>query len=51
MMELTDQVKVFLDTSALLKRYVIEQGSHYATQFFTPYARRSEPLRLAGLIR
>ena len=35
-----EQMKVFLDTSALLKRYVIEQGSRYVTQFFTPYRRR-----------
>lgn len=36
-----ESTKVFLDTSALLKRYVIEQGSHYVTQFFTPYKQRS----------
>jgi predicted nucleic acid-binding protein len=36
-----EQGRVFLDTSALLKRYVIEQGSHHVTQFFTPYRRQS----------
>ena len=36
-----EKIKVFLDTSALLKRYIIEQGSHYVTQFFTPYRQRS----------
>ena len=37
---MNEQAKVFLDTSALLKRYVIEQGSHYVTQFFAPYKQR-----------
>lgn len=37
---MNEQTRVFLDTSALLKRYVIEQGSHYVTHFFTPYRGR-----------
>lgn len=38
---MNEPTRVFLDTSALLKRYVIEQGSHYVTRFFTPYRERS----------